>query len=123
MTKQETQGALWALQTIAPSRYTLEVSKVAMFLHTRPDTGSDRIKRLFWPNENLFRAWVLPRSLITRYAGSTIFAGMKWDSWQDVLINDAHDLLDALNDGDFSRVRAIMYRDRITQAYRKTPPK
>lgn len=123
MTRQEIQGALWAIQTIAPSRYTLEVSKVAMFLHTRPDVDSDHIKRLFWPDEHQFRLWVLPRSLITRYAGSTLFAGMTWACWQDVLIQDARDLLDALADNNFTEVRATMYRNRITQAYTKTSPK
>lgn len=123
MTVQERQGALWALQTIAPSRYTLELTKVAMHIHVNPRVATDSIKAIFWPDENQFRLWVLPRSLIKRYAGSTIFAGMTWSSWQDVLINDAHELLDALNDDDFSRVRSIMYRDRITQAYTKTTPK
>lgn len=123
MTIQERQGALWALQTIAPSRYTLEVTKVAMQLHVNPRATADSIKAIFWADENQFRLWVLPKSLIKRYVGSRIFAGMSWDSWQDVLINDAHDLLGALNDDDFSRVRNIMYRDRITQAYTKTTPK
>lgn len=123
MTVQERQGALWALQTIAPSRYTLELTKIAMQIHVNPRIATESIKAIFWPDENQFRLWVLPKSLIKRYVGSRIFAGMSWDSWQDVLIHDAHELLDALNDDDFTRVRAIMYRDRITQAYTKTAPK
>lgn len=123
MTIQERQGALWALQTIAPSRYTLELTKVAMHLHVNPRATADSIKAIFWPDENQFRLWVLPKSLVKRYVGSRIFAGTTWDSWQDVLINDAQALLDALNDDNFSRVRSIMYRDRITQAYTKTTPK
>lgn len=123
MTRQEINGALWALQITAPSRYTLEVAKIAMALQFDPNTTADSIKRIYWPDENQFRLWLLPRSLVKRYAGSTIFAGMTWSSWQDVLINDAHDLLDALSDNDFVRVRIIMYRDRITQAYTKTTPK
>lgn len=123
MTRQEIYGALWALQITAPSRYTLEVAKIAMALHVDPSTTADILKRIYWADENQFRLWLLPRSLVKRYAGSTIFAGMTWSSWQDVLINDAHDLLDALNDNDFTRVHNIMYRDRITQAYTKTTPK
>ena len=123
MTIPERQGALWALHTIAPSRYTLEVSKGAMQLHVNPRTTADTIKSIFWQDENQFRLWVLPKSLIKRYIGSRIFAGMSWSRWQDVLINVAQALLDALNDDDFTRVRNIMYRDRITQAYTKTTPK
>ena len=123
MTRQEVNGALWALQITAPSRYALELTKVAMTLHVDPSITTEGIKSVFWPDENQFRLWVLPKSLIKRYLGSRIFAGMSWDRWQDVLIHDAHELLDALNDDDFSRVRSIMYRDRITQAYRKMSPK
>lgn len=121
MTIQERQGALWALQTVAASRYTREVTKIAMHIHVHPRVTSDAIKALFWPDEYQFTVWLLPKSLRKRYACASCFYGMTWDSWQDVLINDAQSLVDALTDDDFNRVHAIMRRDRISAAYQKNP--
>lgn len=122
MTFQERNGALWALQTMASSRYTLEITKVAMYVHDNPRVTLDSIKTIFWPDEEQFRNRVLPKSLIKRYAGLTQFAGMTWDSWQDVIINDARVLLNALDDDDFIKVRVIMRRNRISQSYHKSSP-
>ena len=121
MTIQERQGALWALQTVAASRYVREVTKVAMHIHVHPRITSDAIKALFWPDDYQFTVWLLPKSLRKRYACASCFYGMTWDSWKDTLINDAQSLVDALTDDDFNRVHAIMRRDRISSAYRKTP--
>ena len=121
MTIQERQGALWALQTVAGSRYTREVTKVAMHIHAHPRISSDAIKDLFWPDVYQFAVWLLPKSLRKRYACASRFYGMSWDSWQDVLIHDAQSLVDALTTDDFNRVHAIMHRDRISAAYQKNP--
>lgn len=121
MTIQERQGALWALQTVATSRYTREVTKVAMYIHVHPRITSDAIKSLFWPDEYQFTVWLLPKSLRKRYACASRFYGMTWDSWQDFLIHDARMLVDALTSDDFNMVHAIMRRDRISAAYQKNP--
>lgn len=121
MTIQEKQGALWALQTVAASRYTREVTKVAMHIHVHPRISSDAIKTLFWPDNYQFAVWLLPKSLRKRYATASCFYGMSWDSWQDVLINDAQSLVDALASDDFNEVYRIMHRDRISAAYQKNP--
>lgn len=121
MTVQERQGALCALQTVATSRYTREVTKVAMHIHVHPRITSDAIKTLFWPNDYQFAAWVLPKSLCKRYAGASLFYGMTWDSWQDVLIHDAQSLVDALTADDFNEVHRIMLRNRISSAHKKNP--
>lgn len=121
MTIQERQGALWALQTVASSRYVREVTKVAMHIHVHPRITSNAIKALFWPDVYQFAVWLLPKSLLKRYTGASCFYGMTWDSWQDVLINDAQSLVDALTDDDFNQVHAIMHRDRISAAYQKNP--
>ena len=121
MTIQERQGALWALQTVAASRYVREVTKVAMHIHVHPRITSNAIKALFWPDVYQFAVWLLPKSLLKRYTGASCFYGMTWDRWQDVLIHDAQSLVDALTDDDFNLVHAIMRRDRISSAYRKTP--
>ena len=68
MTIQERQGALWALQTVASSRYVREVTKVAMHIHVHPRITSDAIKALFWPDDYQFTVWLLPKSLLKRYA-------------------------------------------------------
>lgn len=121
MTIQERQGALWALQTVATSRYTREVTKVAMHIHVHPRISSDAIKVLFWPDVYQFAVWLLPKSLRKRYACASRFYGMTWDRWQDVLIHDARMLVDALTSDDFNMVHAIMRRDRISAAYQKNP--
>ena len=121
MTIQERQGALLALQTVATSRYTREVTKVAMHIHVHPRITSDAIKALFWANDYQFAVWLLPKSLRKRYTCASRFYGMTWDSWQDVLINDAQILVDALSSDDLNTVYRIMHRDRISSAYRKTP--
>lgn len=121
MTIQERQGALWALQTVAASRYTKEVTKVAMHIHVHPRITADAIKALFWANDYQFAVWLLPKSLRKRYACASRFYGMTWDSWKDTLINDAQYLVDALTYDDFNEVHRIMRRDRISAAYRKNP--
>ena len=121
MTIQERQGALLALQTVATSRYTREVTKVAMEIHVHPRITSDAIKSLFWENDYQFAVWLLPTSLRKRYATASRFCGMTWGSWQDVLINDAQILVDALSSDDLNMVYRIMRRDRISSAYRKSP--
>lgn len=121
MTIQERQGALLALQTVASSRYVREVTKVAMHIHVHPRITSDAIKALFWPDDYQFTAWLLPKSLRNRYVGASCFYGMTWDSWKDVLINDAQSLVDALSYDDLNEVYRIMRRDRISTAYRKNP--
>ena len=121
MTMQERQGALWAHQTVATSRYTREVTKIAMHIHVHPRVSSDAIKALFWPDDYQFTVWLLPKSLRKRYCNASCFYGMTWDSWKDTLINDAQSLVDALTDDDFNRVHAIMRRDRISATYQKNP--
>lgn len=121
MTIQERQGALCALQTVAASRYTREVTKVAMHIHVHPRITRDAIKALFWPDDHQFTVWLLPKSLRKRYACASCFYGMTWDSWKDTLIDDAQYLVDALTSDDFNEVHRIMRRDRISSAYRKSP--
>ena len=121
MTIQERQGALWALQAVASSRYVREVTKVAMHIHVHPEITSESIKALFWPDVYQFTVCLLPKSLRKRYACASCFYGMTWDSWQDVLIHDAQSLVDALTADDFNAVHRIMHRDRISAAYHKNP--
>lgn len=123
MTIQERQGALWALQIVAKSRYTLEVTKVAMQMHDHPRWTADSIKSIFWPNSRQFRAWLLPKSLRDRYIEAGKFYSLSWEAWQDLIIRDADSLVEALNDNDFQRVRHIMANDRITAAYSRKPHK
>lgn len=123
MTIQERQGALWALQIVAKSRYTLEVTKVAMQMHVQPRWTVDAIKSIFWSNNRQFRAWLLPKSLRDRYIEAGKFYSLSWEAWQDLIIRDADSLVEALNDNDFQRVRHIMANDRITAAYSRKPRK
>lgn len=121
MTLQERSGALKALQTVAASRYTREVTKVAMHIHVCPHISSDAIKKLFWVDNYQFTVWLLPKSLRKRYGAASRFYGLTWDSWQDLLIRDAQSLVDALASDDLNEVYRIMHRDRISAAYQKNP--
>lgn len=123
MTRQEVSGALWSLQITAPSRYALEVTKVAMTIHVDPSITTEAIKSVFWPNNRQFRVWLLPKSLRDRYIEAGKFYGLTWDAWQDLIILDANTLITALNDNDFQLVRWIMENDRITAAYSRKPRK